>query len=347
MLDDLNVISQRDPQNALGVAAAQWEQAAYDAVVQQRLHDGRALHRVIVCGVGNAVLPAELVRVWLADRLVVPIEIIRGYDLPHYADAGTLVVCCSYSGTTEEAVSCLIKARERAAQIGVLAGGGTLIDIAKKDSMAFVELPAGYNPRWSVIAMLRGLVALLVEFGITDQAAQDEIATTCDWLKKQSATWTPRISTAKNEAKQIALLAAGKTPVFYGGAVTGSLAYKWKMNWNETAKNVAFWSQYPESSHNDLVGWTSHPVEKPFAVIDLVSKYEHPQILKLFKTSDKLLSGKRPKAHTVTLKGDTLLRQLLWGCVLADVASIYAAIVNGVNPTLVQLAAKLEKELQK
>ena len=61
----------------------------------------------------------------------------------------------------------------------------------------------------------------------------------------------------------------GKTPVFYAGELTWPLAYKWKISWNESAKNVAFWNQYPEFNHNEFIGWSSHPVEKPFAVVDL------------------------------------------------------------------------------
>ena len=61
--------------------------------------------------------------------------------------------------------------------------------------------------------------------------------------------------------------------------------------------------------------------------------------------SDRMLSGKRPKAYVVELAGETLMRQLLWGLVLADVASIYTAILNGVNPGPVVLVERLKQEL--
>ena len=93
------------------------------------------------------------------------------------------------------------------------------------------------------------------------------------------------------------------------------------------------------------MGWVSHPVEKPFAVYDLISSREHPQILKRFAVSDQLLSGNRPKSYVVTLDGETLLQQLLWGAILADFASIYLAILNQVNPTPVDLIEKLKTEL--
>jgi glucose/mannose-6-phosphate isomerase len=123
------------------------------------------------------------------------------------------------------------------------------------------------------------------------------------------------------------------------------VAYKWKISWNENAKNVAFWNELPEFNHNEFMGWTSHPIEKPFAIFDLVSGLEHPQILKRFEVSDRLLSGQRPKSTVVNLAGDTVIAQMLWGSILADFVSIYVAILNGVDPTPVPLIEKLKKEL--
>ena len=86
-------------------------------------------------------------------------------------------------------------------------------------------------------------------------------------------------------------------------------------------------------------------MEKPFTVFDIRSNLERDRIRKRMELSDRLLSGKRPKAHVLELRGKTLMEQLLWGLVLADAASIYTAILNGVNPGPVQLIEKLKAEL--
>lgn len=345
MLDDQNVIAQRDPQGALKIAADQWQQAAFEIKVNEGAHDERPLTHVVVAGMGGSALSAGLVQSWLAKQLGVSFEIVRTYSLPNYVDKNTLVIASSYSGNTEETLSCLAEATEKSAQVGILASGGKMIETATEQSIAHVAVPSGLQPRMSTLYMLRGLIALLIEFGIVAASALDDIAETSKWLQEETANWLPTVSTDKNESKQYALLAVGKTPVFYGGALTAPLAYKWKISWNENAKNTAFWNQYPEFNHNEFMGWASHPVDKPFAIFDLVSPLEHPQILKRFQISDKLLSGKRPKANTINLRGDTLLQQLLWGCILADFTSIYVAILNGVDPTPVDLIEKLKVEL--
>jgi glucose/mannose-6-phosphate isomerase len=345
MLDDLNVIGQRDPQGALRVAAEQYSQARFAAEVSNGENDHRDITRVIVSGMGGSALAALIVKSWLKNQLTVPFEIIRTYSLPHYVDEHTLVIASSYSGNTEETLSGLHEAQERSAQTAIIAAGGALIDSAKANDIAYVQLPGDLQPRMAVINNLRALVALLVHFDVADSSVFEDIESVADWLENETAQWSADVSTDKNYAKQLALLSVGKTPVFYAGSIMAPVAYKWKISWNENAKNVAFWNELPEFNHNEFIGWTSHPIEKPFAVFDLVSNFEHPQILKRFEVSDRLLSGQRPKSTVVNLAGETVIAQMLWASILADFVSIYVAILNGVDPTPVPLIEKLKHEL--
>lgn len=345
MLDDDNVLRQRDPGNALGIAAAQHEQARFAVNVAHPEHDGREITRVVVAGMGGSALAALQAKAWLAGELPIPFEVVRAYDLPEYVDYNTLVIASSYSGNTEETLSALDQARKKNAQVAIIAAGGKLQHIAEDDSIASVALPGGLPQRMTLIYGLRAITALFAHFGITNYDPFGEIADVGDWLGEQTRQWTGDVTTDKNYAKQLALMAVGKTPVFYGGTLTAPLAYKWKISWNENAKNVSFWNELPEFNHNEFIGWSSHPIDKPFAVFDLISTFEHPRILKRFEISDRLLSGKRPKSTVVTMQGDTPIAQLLWGSVLADFASIYVAILNGVDPIPVQLIERFKQEL--
>ena len=345
MLDDNNVLRQRDPEDALGVAASQFEQARFSVQVAEPEHDGREITRVIVAGMGGSALAALLAKAWLKGEITVPFEVVQTYDLPEYVDYNTLVVVSSYSGETEEVLNMLEQARARSAQVAIISSGGRLQAAAAKHTISNVKLPTELEPRMAVIYNLRALLATLAHFGIVNYDRFAEIADCADWLGQETLQWVSGVTTDKNYAKQLALLSVGKTPIFYGGDLTSPIAYKWKTVWNTNAKNIAFHDTYPEFNHNGFIGWTSHPVEKPFAVFDLVSTFENPKILKRFEVSDRLLSGQRPKALTVNLKGDSVIAQLLWGSILADFTSIYVAILNGVDPMPVPLVEKLKKEL--
>lgn len=347
MLDDDNVLRQRDPSDALGIAAAQFEQARFAAEIANPDHDGREITKVVVAGMGGSALAALMLKVWLESELKIPIEVVRDYTLPAYVDQDTLVIASSYSGNTEETVACFGQARERSAQVAVIASGGKLVRLADEHSVARVALPTGVQPRMTVIYQLRALTALFGHFGVIGFDKFDAIKKLADWLGKEAMAWVPGVRTDRNYAKQLALMAVGKTPVFYAGGLMAPMAYKWKISWNENAKNVAFWNQYPEFNHNEFLGWTSHPVEKPFVVFDLKSSFENPRTQKRMEISDRLLSGKRPKAIPVELRGDSILAQMLWSNVLADFTSIYVAILNGVDPTPVALIEKFKEELKK
>lgn len=345
MLDDANVIKQRDVSGALAVAASLYKQVSYDCQLAHAAHDGREIRAIVVAGMGGSALAADVVKVLLGQSLRVPFDVVKGYALPAYADKDTLVIASSHSGNTEETVACMNEAIARGCQMAAIATGGQVKEIAAAHDIMFAEIPHDTQPRMGMIYNLRVLLRILVEFGLAKKTVYDDLAATEAWLHEESDLWVKEMPTERNYAKQLALIAVGKTPVFYGGSLMAPVAYKWKISWNENAKNVAFWNYLPEFNHNEFLGWTSHPVEKPFAVFDLVSELENPRVLKRFALSDKLLSGRRPKSTVVPIEGDTLLKQMLWGCVLADFVSIYVAILNGVDPTQVDLIEKFKKEL--
>ena len=341
MLDDQNVTSQRDPQDALSIAATEPEQLNATVTIENAL-EGFIPANVIVTGMGGSALAAGLAKNWLS--LPVPFEVVRQYELPAYVGEKTLVVASSYSGNTEETLSALANAEMRGAKVAILAAGGRLVEIAHERKYPLITLPSGMQPRMAALHNLRALVGFLEAFGLV-KGASEELAANTEWLKTEVAHWKPEVATADNYAKQLALEAVGKSIVVYAGSIMAPVAYKWKISFNENAKNVAFHNEYPEFNHNEFMGWSSHPIDKPYAIFNLISNFEHPQVRKRFEISERLLSGKRPHAVTVNLKGENAVAQMAWGSILADYVSIYVAILNNVDPTPVDLVEKLKKEL--
>lgn len=344
MLDDHNVLGQRDPSGLLKITEMQYEQLKMNLEV---INGGKAetISNIVIASLGGSALAALFVKFWLKSVIKVPIEIVRTYDLPGYVDNSTLVVACSYSGNTEETINCFMQAQEKGAFISAIASGGKLIEYADKYDASYIKLPLIPQPRMGVISNIRSLVMLFADYGLISAQMNDEIAVTYEWLKAEILNWSSDMATEKNFAKQLALKALGKTSVFYGGSFSAPLANKFKISINENAKNVAFFNELPESNHNEFTGWTSHPVEKPYAVFDIISSFENPQILKRFEVTDRLLSGLRPKATTINLNGDSMIKQLLWGNALADFVGVYHGILNNVDPMPVPYVDKLKKEL--
>jgi glucose/mannose-6-phosphate isomerase len=341
ILDNENVISQRDPFDALGAAAGEYEQLGGTYEIEGSVHS-KKFANVVVAGMGGSALAADLLKDWL--NLDIPFEVVKTYDLPAYVGEQTLVISSSYSGNTEETLSALQQAIDRGATVAVVASGGKLYDKATELGIAHVKQPKHLQPRMAALGGLMSTLTLLEAYGLT-HGKLEEIRGTVEWLKTESERWVASVPTEYNLAKQLAAFAAGKIPVIYAPHVMRSIAYKWKISFNESSKNVAFWNVLPEFSHNEFIGWSSHPVEKPFAVFDLRSDFEHERISQRFELTDRLLSGMRPKAQVVELEGESLIREMLWGSILADFTSIYLGILNGVEPSQVELVEKLKREL--
>lgn len=343
MLDDLKFIHQKDPQDALGVAEKQWQQLEYDFETQVPMVDN--VQNVVLAGMGGSALPAVFLQSW--PGVLKPFEIVRGYEVPEYVDADTLFIVSSYSGNTEETLAALDTAEKKNARIVVISAGGKLLERAQQAGYPLLEIPSGIQPRMCSFYFLNALVSLLEPLKLVPGGAKTELSQTAAWLKEQHAGLRPDVPTKQNQAKTIAQELMGRTVIMYSGPKLFAAANKWKICFNENAKNLAWSNQYPEFNHNEFIGWSSHPVDKPFAVVEIHSNLEHARVQKRFEVSERLLSGKRPVPIVVTPEGSSLLQQLVWTSVLGDFTSIYLALLNGVNPTPVDLVEKLKAELNK
>jgi glucose/mannose-6-phosphate isomerase len=151
------------------------------------------------------------------------------------------------------------------------------------------------------------------------------------------------VPTADNPAKQIAGALVGHAAVVYSGPALGFLAMRWKIALNENAKNLAFYNYFPEMNHNEFVGW-GHPEQHGLKVIELRSDFDNDRIIKRFDVTNRLLSDRFAPIE-VHAKGETRLQQMFWTLLLGDFVSVYLAILNGVDPTPVDLVEKLKQEL--
>lgn len=342
MLDDMNVIAQRDGSDALGLAAATPDQLLHDFGVSVT-QPTAGIASVVFAAMGGSALQAEFVKVY--PTLNVPFIIVKDYDLPAFVGENTLVIVSSYSGNTEETVSALDQALERGAKVAVMAGGGKLLERAESGGLDHVVVPKAVQPRMAVLYAYRALVELLVGYGLAPQDSIQSIESVVPALEAVVKSWTKDVPTEENAAKQLALKLVGKTPIIYSGQLMAPAAYKWKISANENGKNTAWTGTLPEFNHNEFMGWTSHPVEKPFAVVDLMSSFEHVRTQKRFEVSDRLLSGMRPKSIAVHAQGDSALEQLFYLVLFGDFVTLYLGLLNGVDPSPVALVEKFKTEL--
>ncbi len=342
MLDDLKMIHERDAQDALGIAGKEPMQLVGQLSVSGDVAF-KNVYNVAYAGMGGSALAALLAHSWPALRE--PFEVVRDYDIPAYVDGDTLFVASSYSGNTEETLSALAQAEAKGAQIAVITSGGKLKEIAEAKGYPLAVLPQIGQPRYAVLSNFRALLLILRAAELVDDSVWAELERVAGKVSEAVKTWQPDVPTSQNPAKQLALELIGKSIVVYAGPKLYPAAYKWKISFNENAKHVAWVNQYSEFNHNEFLGWTKQPLDKPYAVVEIRSPLENERIQKRFEVSERLLSGLRPAPHVVVPQGESIFEQLAWSAVFGEFVSIYVALLNGLNPTPVDLIERLKREL--
>jgi glucose/mannose-6-phosphate isomerase len=342
MLDDLKLIHERDSQDALGVAQKEPEQLSYNFSDNPINWPTKQFKNIVLAGMGGSALAGSIAQSW--PGFSVPFEVVRDYHIPNYVSDETLFIASSYSGNTEETLSAFSEAKNKNANIIVISSGGKLTDLAHENNYSLMNLPGGLQPRYAVFYNLKALLTITDGLKITDGKA-NELSSCYKFLIDASQSWLSTVPTNQNLAKQIALECVGKSVVVYAGPKLFPAAYKWKISFNENAKQIAWCNQLPEFNHNEFMGWTKQPTNKPYTVIDIRSNLENPKTQKRFLVTSKLLSGLRPDPIVVNATGNNLVEQLLWSISLGDFVSIYTALLNGLNPTPVDMIEKFKQEL--
>ncbi len=341
MLDDMTFIHRIDRSDALGIASTESNQLLHEFKFDSEFH---GINNIVYAAMGGSALAASLSLTW--PGYTIPFEVVRGYDLPGYVGRHTLCILASYSGNTEETLTALQQAEDRGAQIVVITGGGKLLELANDKAYPTVILPKAKQPRYAVFYNLRALVEITAHAGVLIQMDTiSQLEKTAAFLNSQVEAWSPLKPIKENFAKQIALECIGKSVVIYAGPKLSPAAYKWKISFNENGKHVAWTGTYPEFNHNEFIGWSQQPVDKPYCVIDLRSDLEHPRVQKRFDLSERLLSGRRPSPVVVQAKGNGILEQLLYSVLLGDFVSLYTAIAGEIDPEPVELVERFKRML--
>ena len=306
---------------------------------------GEGIENIVLAGMGGSALGAELVLNWLGDKLTVPFQIVRGYNLPGYVTPKSLVILSSYSGNTEETLAAYLAARKRSARIVVMAHGGQLLEEARVNKHLVLQLPATNQPRFAALAQLRALVCLLSDAGLAgDVDLRRELEDAADWLDIAKSRFSLDNQDDDNRAMQIARSLHGKPVVVYGGFGLRAAVYKWKIDINENAKQLAWCNVFPELNHNEFQGWI-FPLTKHLATVQLQSPHENPRILRRLEVTRDMLKDHGYHPEVITAEGDTPLKSLLWTVMLGDYTSSYLGILNGIDPNPVDMVESFKKKL--
>jgi glucose/mannose-6-phosphate isomerase len=288
-----------------------------------------------VCGMGGSAIGADLATAALGPRLSAPLAVARGYAPPPWLESGWTVLCCSYSGNTEETLSCFRAAGEAGARRVVASTGGTLTEEARAAGVPVIGLPGIFQPRDAVAYFFTVVAEVAALAGVAPRIAA-EIEAAAEFLRGE-------IEQLKHRAGGIAAELEGTVPVFYGADLTVPVARRWKGQVNENAKLPAYFEELPEADHNDICGWEDPAREHGLAAVFLEDRDAHPRIGRRFELTAEAVAAAGAPALRVETAGETRTARLFWAVMLGDLVSLELAERRGVDPGSIAAIDRLKQ----
>jgi glucose/mannose-6-phosphate isomerase len=298
---------------------------------------------LIVAGMGGSATGGRLALGALGPRLKRPLMVADGYALPGWAGPQTLVLCSSYSGTTEETLSAYDDAVERGAPRLVATTGGPLAERARRDGVPVIPLPGGFQPRAAVgYSLVCALEAAALAGAAPSLHAELEAAAAL--AESLAAEWGPD-GPEDGEAKALARALHGTIPVIGGAELAASAAYRWKCQVNENAALPAFSFALPEAGHNEIVGWAAARELGRFSCVLLEDPQAHERNRLRARLTSELAAAGADVVERVSARGESRLERLVSLVLLGDLVSIYLAVLRGADPVEIEAIDTLKSEL--
>jgi glucose/mannose-6-phosphate isomerase len=292
----------------------------------------------LVCGVGGSAIGADLAAAALGRRLKRPLLTWRGYELPSWATSDWLALCISYSGETEETLSCFAAAEELGARRIAVTTGGALVEAARAARVPVIGLPGILPAPRTAVAYMLVVAAEVAALSGAAPRVHDEIEAAAACLEE-------RVADLRARAGEIAASLEGTVPVITGADLTVPAARRWKTQVNENAKLPAFFSELPEADHNELCGWAGVPEGAKFSAVMLEDADQHPRERRRFELTTKAIEAEGSVVIGVETAGETRTERLLWAVMLGDLVSLELAEARGVDPMPVDAIEDLKSAL--
>lgn len=287
---------------------------------------------VVVAGMGGSGLAGDILAE-LAPRIKLPVPVMvwKSFGLPRIPFRRPLVVAISFSGNTSETRSAFREAGRRSYTRAAVAGGGALLNDARRAGAPFARFtpPEGLTPRVGVGYTYSALIELLAQ-----------------WFPELRRTKPIRLMSADGafRAGRNLVSKLGSGPIVI---ITPPHLYPvgllWKAALNETGKRLAFTERFPEACHNTIMGFTDHPASSIITLSDGMESAAMRRTVDAFKT----LTAKSPtKALTMRLPGADEATRLWNGMLLGHSVAYLVAVRDRKNPGETPLIAALKRKIR-
>jgi glucose/mannose-6-phosphate isomerase len=323
-------------------------ESAWDLGQRLPLPGWEGTQRVVIAGMGGSAIGADLVAAAVMDACPAPLIVHRDYGLPGFASGpGTLVVCSSHSGNTEETLDSFEKALERGCRILAVCTGGKLAEKAAAAGVPVWQFDHKGQPRTAVGFSFGLLLGALGRLGLSPDAGA-EVAEAVAAMRSQQETIRADVPIVRNPAKRMAGQLMGRWVTVFGTGALAPVARRWKGQVNEIAKAGANFEFIPEADHNTLAGLVNPEGVLAAHTMSLFLRApcDHPRNrLRLDMTRQAyMLEGLNVDGYTA--QGNSPIANIWTALHFGDYVAYYLAMAYEVDPTPVTALENFKKALK-
>lgn len=293
------------------------------------------IDNVLICGLGGSGIGGTIISQLISDECKKPILVNKDYTLPAFVSENSLVICCSYSGNTEETLSMYAQAEEKGAEIAIITSGGKFAEIANEEGKNIIQIPGGLPPRAAFGLSFPQLFFVFEKYGLI-QSKSKQIQSAIDLINQEE-------SNIQNEAIKLSEKLYGKLPVIYGESSLDGVCVRFRQQVNENAKMLCWHHVIPEMNHNELVGWRTK--NKDLAVVLFRSEADFYRNQKRIEYSKEVIEQYVSSVTEVFAKGDSSLERALYLIHLGDWVSYFLAEKKEIDAVEVDVITGLKEML--
>ena len=301
------------------------------------------IDNIVIAGMGGSAISGDIAKLLTKNELSIPITIVRDYSIPNWADDRTLFILSSYSGNTEETISCFNASILKSKMIISITTGGELESLSLANDIKVVALPSGYQPRAALGFSLVTLLAVLYKINLVSVDFLHLVIKASNTLDNFYDEYCAEGLLAESIAKQIK---DGVIAIYGVESSTDHIASRLRAQIAENAKMLSTFNVLPEMNHNEIEAWNNFQfVDMNKIAIWIDDEDDHPRISDRIKITSDLLE--EIGVHNVFIKfsGDSYQERCLKLLFFNDWISYYLAKVNSVDPIPVNRIMNLKSKL--
>jgi len=297
------------------------------------------INHIVFAGMGGSGAIGDIFS-GIFSKTNIHVDVVKGYRLPSTVNCDTLVITTSVSGNTDETLFVLDTAKKINCRIVSFSSGGKMELYSKQNVITHYKIHELHSPRASFSAFLYSMINILEPLLPLNKNDVKESIYKLEQMQKKISS---NNINDKNPALGLAEWLPDIPVICYPFGLK-SAAIRFKNSLQENAKMHAMIEDVIETCHNGIVSWSKSSIIKPILIrgIDdsLKTKQRYEIIKEYFLEND--IDFK--EIHSVS---GNILTKIISLVYLLDYASIYKAIILGIDPSPVPSIEYIKTKLKK